>query len=110
MATPTPCRFCGLNFMRCVRDTLGLCNNCALTEKKLSKKKESQVESINFLVTCPKEFYAKLEEICLSEGKTISEYILDRVKINCDLKTETEIESPQEEEQKEKPKRGRKWS
>lgn len=77
MAVPVPCRHCGFNYMKGIEDKQGLCNNCTLADERRNPKKgENKVESIEILVKCPRDAYAKLEEHCINEGKDLSTFIM----------------------------------
>lgn len=77
MAVPVPCKHCGYNYMRANEDQFGLCNNCIIAEERRNPKKgEIKMESIDILVKCPKDAYAKLEEHCINDGKDLSTFII----------------------------------
>lgn len=78
--SPIPCSHCGNNFMRQTIDPEApkLCNNCSLREEKRNPKKEGNMELdiVNILVKCPKHLYTDIEEVCINNGTTPSDYFL----------------------------------
>ncbi len=75
---PIPCAHCGNNFMRHTIDPEApkLCNNCDIREQHRNPKKEKQMETIDILIKCPKDEYAKIEEYCINKGMNITQYFL----------------------------------
>ena len=75
---PIPCSHCGNNFMRPTIDPEApkLCNNCAIREEKRTSKGDIAMQELDILVRCPQDVYAKIEEICVSEGTNPSKYFM----------------------------------
>lgn len=77
---PIPCAHCGNNFMRHDLDPEApkLCNNCLIRENIRTKKKDDNtMDSIDILVKCPREIQNEIEEICINEGISFSQYFLN---------------------------------
>lgn len=77
---PIPCAHCGNNFMRHNLDPEApkLCNNCSLRETLRTKKKDdSTMDTIDILVKCPREIQNEIEELCINEGISFSQYFLN---------------------------------
>lgn len=68
---PIPCSKCGINFMKQDQnpETPNLCNNCIKPEKK-------PIDEITILIKCDAETQKMIEEICINEGISFSEYFL----------------------------------
>jgi len=68
---PKPCSKCGINFMK--RDqnpeTPNICNNCVRPEK-------IPADEISILIKCDAATQKVIEEICINEGISFSEYFL----------------------------------
>lgn len=80
---PIPCAHCGTMFMR--KDNLEssakLCNNCLY--KQMNKVKTNRGEmSMKILIECSKEQHAKIEELCINQGKNFSQYFLELHDLN----------------------------
>lgn len=77
---PIPCSHCGGNFMRPTLDPEApkLCNNCLLREEKRNPtKKENMEQTIDIKITCPIKIHNEIEEFCINNGITLSNYFLD---------------------------------
>jgi len=78
---PIPCAHCGANFMRQTLDPESpkLCNNCSIREENRNHKKGNEMENqiIDILIKCPKEKYAEIEEICISNGHDVTKYFMN---------------------------------
>lgn len=74
---PIPCSKCGINFMRqdLNPETPNICNNCFKPEKK-------PIDEISILITCDVATQRAVEEICVCEGISFSEYFLALHKLN----------------------------
>ena len=77
---PNPCQHCGNNFMPVIplSEGLRLCNNCILkNDLRTPKGKKMDDGKINILIKFPKEYHAKIEENCISQGVDFSQFFLD---------------------------------
>lgn len=69
---PTPCAWCGVNFM--IHRNKKLCNSCELKEN--AKKGVKTVSKINVVIELESSVHAKIEEICMNLGMDFTEYFL----------------------------------
>lgn len=76
MTQPTPCAHCGWNFMRqnSHPDTPKICNNCILRMPKVEEKKSMNL--IQILIECPADIQKEIEEVCINQGISFSEYFI----------------------------------
>ena len=65
---PIPCANCGRNFMR-KTPTTKLCNSC-------EKKPIVDENKIKILIECDKKNHGEIEEKCVNEGITFSQYFM----------------------------------
>ena len=74
---PVPCVYCGNNFM--LHDlnpgVPRYCNNCIKYYKKPITE-ETKVSKIEIIITCEREDQIEIEEICINEGISFSEYFM----------------------------------
>lgn len=75
---PVPCNHCGNNFMRPTIDPEAprLCNNCTVREEKRNQKQVNTVETVDILITCPRQVQINIEEYCINQGIDFSKYFL----------------------------------
>jgi hypothetical protein len=79
---PIPCAHCGTNFMRrdLNPDAPKLCNNCEYNNKQKEQNrinnKEKNASEIQFLFTCDRKTQIEIEEYCMNEGISISQYFI----------------------------------
>ena len=68
---PIPCSKCGINFMKQDQnpEIPNICNNCIKPEKK-------PVDEVNILITCPRKIQIEIEEACINQGVSFSQYFL----------------------------------
>lgn len=85
--TIKPCKTCGRNFMP---TNLGQwtdehCNVCINAYKNKTQSIYNPggfvKTDVQILVTVPREVHIKIEEICMNEGKSFSEFFLDLYKL-----------------------------
>jgi hypothetical protein len=76
--SPIPCAQCGVNFMRHNLDPEipKLCNTCDYRTNINKQKGEIPMSTIKMNVEFDQKISAQIEEICINEGITISEYFL----------------------------------
>ena len=108
---PIPCAHCGNNFMRQTLDPEApkLCNNCTVREEKRNPTKVNTMDTVDILITCPKQVQINIEEYCINEGIDFSKYFLglhykkvgDEVSEQF-LKPETELAKKETAEEHEK--------
>lgn len=75
---PVPCNHCGNNFMRPTLDPEAprLCNNCTIREEKRNPKQVNTMETVDILITCPRQVQINIEEYCINQGIDFSKYFL----------------------------------
>jgi hypothetical protein len=80
---PIPCAHCGNNFMRhnLNPELPRLCNNCEIREEKRNPK-EKKMETIDIVLTVPREDHIAIEEHCINHGIDFSKYFLELHKAN----------------------------
>lgn len=84
---PVPCAHCGTNFMRrdLNPDAPKLCNNCEYNNRQREQNrinnKEKSNSQIQLLITCDRSTQIEVEEICMNQGLSISEYFIRMHKI-----------------------------
>ena len=91
---PIPCAHCGNNFMKHTNDPeLKLCNNCTVRENLRSPKgtKMDSSNIVEILIRFPKQTQIEVEEICINEGISFSEYFLNLHNANTYQAHPTEI-------------------
>lgn len=54
-----------------------LCNNCAVREELRTPKKVNTMETVDILITCPRQIQINIEEYCINQGIDFSRYFLD---------------------------------
>lgn len=103
---PIPCSHCGGNFMRPTPDPEApkLCNNCLLREEKRNPTKKENMEStIDIKISCPISMHNEIEEYCINNGISLTNYFIDLHKINTVFHKEREKLIKEESEQPEAP-------
>lgn len=82
--SPIPCAHCGNNFMRQNLDPElpRLCNSCSLREDKRNPKKEKKMETIDVVITVPRQDHIAIEEHCINRGVDFSRYFLELHRTN----------------------------
>ena len=75
---PTPCAHCGTMFMpiKLGDDATTICNNCQVRENSKKNIGEKSMSIIKIMLDCPQSEYAKIEELAINEGISISEYFM----------------------------------
>lgn len=73
---PVPCFHCGTNFMRISNDPEAsrLCNNCMVLEQKRTPKEVIKSDTIGITIQCSRGVHAEVEDICVNNGWTYSDY------------------------------------
>ena len=73
---PVPCSHCGFNFMRNSLNpyAANLCNNCVIAENIRNNKKACEMEESKILISCSKEMVREIEEFCLMDNLSFSDY------------------------------------
>ena len=76
---PIPCAHCGTNFMRKTvnPEDEKLCNNCSHKESQRKIPKEGKSMSVQLLVEVDRQTQIEIEEICLNEGLTLGQYVVN---------------------------------
>lgn len=84
--TPVPCHHCGYNFMRSSMnpEEPRLCNSCMVREnlRNVDKVKKMEDKIVHIVIECPLDIHKKIEEYCLSNGKSYSQYFLELHHLN----------------------------
>jgi hypothetical protein len=87
---PIPCAHCGTLFMRKdnKESSPKICNSCINKERHKNQNKED-INMMKILIECTPVQHAKIEEICLNEGKNFSEYFLSLHELNSVIDSES---------------------
>jgi hypothetical protein len=78
--SPIPCAHCGTNFMRRDLDpeAAKICNNCSIREQtRISNQGKKDMSKVQLLIEVDRPTQIEIEEICLNEGVSLSEYVLN---------------------------------
>jgi len=113
--SPIPCAHCGTNFMRRDLDpeAAKICNNCTVREQtRISNQGKKDMSKVQLLIEVDRPTQIEIEEICLNEGVSLSEYVL---KLHLQSKAESYPDAraffdKQDEETKEPEKQAQKKS
>ena len=109
---PIPCSHCGNNFMRPTLDPEApkLCNNCLIREQRRNPEKMNTTETIDVIVTCPRQVQINIEEHCINQGIDFSKYFLGLhyEKIGKEVSKEYFKEEIEEEEKPKNNPKGKK--
>lgn len=76
--TPIPCIYCGINFMKRFEEDR-VCNNCSLRFSKVNIPQPASIPnkgSVKTQIEIPDQLYKQIEEYCINEGISLSEYFL----------------------------------
>jgi hypothetical protein len=116
---PIPCAHCGVNFMRQSIDPEApkLCNTCVIRDQQRNPKKVVQtMEKTKLLIEVDRKTQVEVEEICINEGISMSDYFM-RIHHEARCKSYPTVESfnlpqksthsPSEDEAQQSPKRPR---
>ena len=110
--SPIPCHHCGYNFMRSSMnpEEPRLCNNCSVRENLRSPNQGIKMEesTIDILIKCPTHIHKQIEEDCLSNGKSYSQYFLDLHYLNSIAYTRVEEKCSSDDIPSQETKKGRK--
>ena len=78
--SPIPCAHCGTNFMRRDLDpeAAKICNNCSIRDQaRISNQGKKDMSKVQLLIEVDRPTQIEIEEICLNEGVSLSEYVLN---------------------------------
>ena len=82
-----PCKTCGRNFMptnigEYDNDHCNVCINSYKNKMPKKTKKEIDMEtSVKILIEVPREMHIRIEEICMNEGTSFSEFFMNLLKL-----------------------------